>query len=330
MFINKDNSIVMNGQVIAESNKREKYCDFIIKNCEQMLHDGSLRPSVRRALPVHPKAGNVYYFEKYIQFKIDLLKHIDYQINIPDNGITYKYYSIRRSPSYKIKQHEIKGPTILKGYDDYNIILRIPIDFPIIIVITQKGEDYNILENYNEFMKHNKVLKLCKKNSIYKGINLQSKQKYYRIVNDKVCWDVPNIVLPKKEIQENYFNDDKFSIKFYRYHSQYVKTKNRYYVNYLKQKYDFINSKFSIDKYNRVCVNGKPLKQKAFKCISQINFKNMYMKFKRPKKNIYYRYVFSNKYRDYINGPLIKYNDDFSNKYVLNKKRGGQIKSIKS
>ena len=99
MYINKDHSIVMNGEIIAEKN-RETYSDFIIKNYNQLLANGQLVPSVKKAIPIYPKKGNVYYFEanSNIHFKTPFTydennNELPTELTIPNDGRTWYYYT---------------------------------------------------------------------------------------------------------------------------------------------------------------------------------------------------------------------------------------------
>lgn len=293
MFINKDNSIVMNGQVIAESNKREKYCDFIIKNCRQMLHDGSLRPSVRRAIPLHPKGGNVYYFEDYIYF-INDSNNTDISVkppkmDFPNKGIFETSY-FEACPSHDgdwIPMKEDPNNTI--HYSNTRTI-RIKINKPVIIVISKRYEKLNgmtpCIMNIECFYRYNYFMHVNSNN-----INLSSKQDYYRIVNNKVVANAPNnlnfnLSLYIKGMEKLHRNNGIYII-LYKYSSNYLTEKSVFYKNYLKYYHE---DDFIIDKYGRVCDKRTryPIKIKYFKKIG--NSASIIIN-----RNYYYRYIIYNK-----------------------------------
>ena len=311
MYINKDHSIVMNGEIIAEKN-RETYSDFIIKNYNQLLANGQLVPSVKKAIPIYPKKGNVYYFEanSNIHFKTPFTydennNELPTELTIPNDGRTWYYYT----PNNVLQKTSTGG--VITRHPKNNIIWT-HTEYPCIIIITYEGNSIqNFCNNSWDFFRNNIIitLKIDYKNCRYPNlINLNTKTKFRKIIEGKVQWVLPiiqpgNIIPFCKHLYKlttKYGIKPKLYIQFLRYRTRKCKSSNGFY-EYIKDKH---GDSISKDNYSCIKIDNKYLKSHG---LVPCNIK--YYKFRNYK--IYYRVVLRihNKYGNkLIRGPIFYLN----------------------
>ena len=314
MYINKDHSIVMNGEVIAEKN-RETYSDFIIKNCNQLLANGQLVPSVKKAIPIYPKKGNVYYFEanSNIHFKTPITQDengniIPTKITMPNDFRTWYYIDTNE----KLREDHYGG--VITRHPTKNIIWT-HTEYPCIIIITYRGNSIqNFCNRSWNFFSDNIVItfkNLSQPIDYPKLINLNTKTKFRKIIEGKVQWVLPiiqpgNIISFARNLYkintyiENgdtvFKNKTKLYIQFLRYRSR--KCKHYKFYKFMKKKY---GDHISTDEEDCIKFDNKYLRSNGLascdiRYYSSRNYK------------IYYRVVLRLKHDKLIRGPIFYLN----------------------
>lgn len=322
MYINKDHSIVMNGEVIAEKN-RETYSDFIIKNCNQLLANGQLVPSVKKAIPIYPKKGNVYYFEanSNIHFKTPITKDengiIPTEITMPDPDVDNRTW-------YYVDANDILQKTstggVITRHPAKNIIWTHTV-YPCIIIITYEGNSIqNFCNSGWNFFKNNIIINF--KNLKHDGdyprlINLNTKTKFRKIIEGKVQWVLPiiqpgNIISFCRNLYKintsytedinatNFMNQTKLYIQFLRYRSRKCKYKKHDYYDFYKFMKDIYGDRISTDENNCIKFDNKYLRSHGL-TTCDIRTYNV------SKYKIYYRVVLRVGYK-LIRGPIFYLN----------------------
>ena len=311
MYINKDHSIVMNGEVIAEKN-RETYSDFIIKNYNQLLANGQLVPSVKKAIPIYPKKGNVYYFEanSNIHFKTPITRDengniIPTKITIPNDLRTWYYIDTND----KLRKEYYGG--VITRHPTKNIIWT-HTEYPCIIIITYEGNgiqnfcnrEWNIYNNIVIYFKNLKHIM-----DYPRLINLNTKTKFRKIIEGKVQWVLPiiqpgNIIpfgrnLYKINTEDGHAvfkNKTKLYIQFLRYRSR--KCKHHLFYEFMKKRY---GDHISIDESGCCKFNNKYLRSNGLVPCSISTYTGRNYK-------IYYRVVLRVKKNKLIRGPIFYLN----------------------
>lgn len=312
IYINKDHSIVMNGEVIAEKN-RETYSDFIIKNYNQLLANGQLVPSVKKAIPIYPKKGNVYYFEanSKIHFKTPITYdengYVPTEITIPNDGRTWYYIDINEDVQ------EISTGGVITRHPKKNIIWTYT-EYPCIIIITYEGNSIkNFCNNWNFFTRNIIInFKNLTKTDYPRLINLNTKTKFRKIIEGKVQWVLPIIqpgnIIPfckhLYKINTSYTDDviffenkTKLYIQFLRYRSRKCRGTNMFYEIMKNEHGEHI----STDNYGLIKFDNKYLRSHG---LAPCNIKHI----KIRKYKIYYRVVLRLKNNKLIRGPIFYLN----------------------
>ena len=307
MYINKDHSIVMNGEVIAEKN-RETYSDFIIKNCNQLLANGQLVPSVKKAIPIYPKKGNVYYFEanSNIHFKTPITRDengniIPTKITMPNDFRTWYYIDTNE----KLREDHYGG--VITRHPTKNIIWT-HTEYPCIIIITYEGNGIqNFCKRSWNFFGYNIVITFKNLKHIWdypRLINLNTKTKFRKIIEGKVQWVLPiiqpgNIISFARnlyKINTGNENKTKLYIQFLRYRSR--KCKNYKFYNFMKKQY---GDHISTDEEDCIKFDNKYLRSNGLSPCYIRNYSSRNYK-------IYYRVVLRLKHDKLIRGPIFYLN----------------------
>lgn len=170
LFITTDNSIVMNGEVIGKKPFKEPSKDIVV--------------CARKAIPLHPRKGMYYFFDRGIRFKTSSIKDGEETFEIPSSGKYYSYAS--NNEIVEIRPGTILNESNYNIYFKYSDVLIRDYDGPCLVKVCRDGYAFD-----------DGVLKVTrfKKDSYFdeNAINFKCRKKYLEVFCGRVLRIVPPI-----------------------------------------------------------------------------------------------------------------------------------------
>lgn len=181
LFITTDNSIVMNGEVVGNVKGREPLPSKNIVVC------------ARKAIPLHPRKGMYYFFDRGIRFNTSRIRKGEETLEIPPSG----FYTCSLSGS-NIKALEpglILNSSNYGTYFKYSDVLIRSYDHPCLVKVCRDGYAFD-----DGVLKVTPLL-----SAAINGCNFKCRKKYLEVV----CGRVIKIVPPLNISSCHYLNDVK-------------------------------------------------------------------------------------------------------------------------
>lgn len=183
LFITTDNSIVMNGEVIGKKPFKEPSKDIVV--------------CARKAIPLHPRKGMYYFFDRGIRFKTLSIKYGEETLEIPSSGLYFCYLNIG-GDTKELEPGLIINPSNYETYFKHSDVLVRSYDQPCLVKVCRDGYafDDGVLKVTPLFTDDH--------NEIY-AYNFKCRKKYLEVV----CGRVIRIVPPLNISSCHYLNDMK-------------------------------------------------------------------------------------------------------------------------
>lgn len=189
LFITTDNSIVMNGEVVGNVKGREPLPSKNIVVC------------ARKAIPLHPRKGMYYFFDRGIRFNTSRIGEGKETLEIPPSG-RYSYYT-NENIIKDLEPGLILNSSNYGTYFKYSDVLIRSYDHPCLVKVCRDGYAFD-----------DGVLKVTPLKSDFKETryNFKCRKKYLEVV----CGRVIRIVPPLNISSCHYLNDVKNGFQLYK------------------------------------------------------------------------------------------------------------------
>lgn len=188
LFITTDNSIVMNGEVVGNVKGREPLPSKNIVVC------------ARKAIPLHPRKGMYYFFDRGIRFNTSRIREGKETLEIPPSGL---YTCYTQGDSIKaLEPGLILNSSNYGTYFQYSDVLIRSYDHPCLVKVCRDGYAFD-----------DGVLKVTPlvESALIK-CNFKCRKKYLEVV----CGRVIRIVPPLNISSCHYLNDVKNGFQLYK------------------------------------------------------------------------------------------------------------------
>lgn len=178
LFITTDNSIVMNGEVVGNVKGREPLPSKNIVVC------------ARKAIPLHPRKGMYYFFDRGIRFNTSRIRKGKETLEIPPSGLYTCYTS--GSNIKALEPGLILNSSNYGTYFQYSDVLIRSYDYPCLVKVCRDGYAFD-----------DGVLEVTLFTSDLKKTYFKCRKKYLEVL----CGRVIRIVPPLNISSCHYLND---------------------------------------------------------------------------------------------------------------------------
>jgi hypothetical protein len=169
LFITTDNSIVMNGEVIGKKPFKEPSKDIVV--------------CARKAIPLHPRKGMYYFFDRGIRFNTSRIKNYAETLEIPPSGLYFCYLNIRGDQK-ELEPGLIINSSNYETYFQHSDVLVRSYDQPCLVKVCRDGYAFD-----------DGVLKvtplISDSNILLKKYNFKCRKKNLEVVCGRVIRIVP-------------------------------------------------------------------------------------------------------------------------------------------